>query len=45
MKPEEAFNMIDKILADFKGSRTDHQLILQALEVIKGELFTPDSGK
>lgn len=38
MNKQEAFNLVSKICADFKGTLNDHQAIQQALTVIQNEM-------
>ncbi len=35
MNLEDAFRIVDQVLAQFQGTRRDHQLLLEAVEAIR----------
>ena len=38
MKPEEALNVVAQVCAEFRGTLKDHQMIQDALQVLKSAL-------
>jgi hypothetical protein len=41
MTTAEALGIVDKVCADFRGTRADHQQILQAVQLIQHALNPP----
>lgn len=44
MTPQEAFELIEQVVVKYHGTRADHVLLAQALEVVKPALV-PESPK
>lgn len=38
---QEAIDLIDRVVADFRGNRQDHVNIQQAMSIIRSEVFKP----
>ncbi len=38
MKPEEALQLLDQVAATYKGTRKEHSVLAQALEVLKQKI-------
>ena len=42
MTPEQAIALIDKVLANYHGTRQDHVDLLRAIETVKGAMSHAD---
>ncbi|KKN54239.1 hypothetical protein LCGC14_0594210 [marine sediment metagenome] len=44
-KVEAAVNVVDKICSEFHGTRQDHQMIQEAIQIIVAALEPPENKK